>query len=171
MTTPSVPDSGQTPYPRLNYTTFTMHIAHKYRLLGSILAFSAVLLGAFGAHALKQTLSAHDSIQTWETAVRYQMWHALGLILLSLINERQALPKMIGPCLVIGTLLFSGSLYGLALDGPNWLGPITPLGGLCLIAGWALLAYACVKNKAPSLGLLSGHSGDAPQRKATQRIR
>jgi len=148
-----------------------MHIAHNYRLLGSILAFSAVLLGAFGAHALKQTLSAHESVQTWETAVRYQMWHALGLILLSLINERQALPKMIGPCLVIGTLLFSGSLYGLALDGPNWLGPITPLGGLCLIAGWALLAYACVKNKAPSLGLLSGHSGDAPQRKATQRIR
>ena len=148
MTTPSVPDPGQTPYPRLHYTTFTMHIAHNYRLLGSILAFSAVLLGAFGAHALKQTLSAHESVQTWETAVRYQMWHALGLILLSLINERQALPKMIGPCLVIGTLLFSGSLYGLALDGPNWLGPITPLGGLCLIAGWALLAYACVKNKA-----------------------
>ena len=125
-----------------------MHIAHKYRLLGSILALSAVLLGAFGAHALKQTLSAHDSIQTWETAVRYQMWHALGLIALSLISERQAPPKMIGPCLVIGTLLFSGSLYGLALDGPNWLGPITPLGGLCLIAGWALLAYSCVKNKA-----------------------
>jgi len=124
-----------------------MHIAHNYRLLGSILALSAVLLGAFGAHALKQTLSAHDSIQTWETAVRYQMWHALGLILLSLINERQALPKMIGPCFFIGTLLFSGSLYGLALDGPRWLGPITPLGGLCLIAGWALLAYSCVKNK------------------------
>jgi len=126
-----------------------MHIAHKYRLLGSILALSAVLLGAFGAHALKQTLSAHDSIQTWETAVRYQMWHALRLILLSLICERQVLPKMLGPCFFIGTLLFSGSLYGLALDGPNWLGPITPLGGLSLIAGWALLAYSCVINKAP----------------------
>ena len=125
-----------------------MHIAHNYRLLGSILALSAVLFGAFGAHALKQTLSAHDSIQTWETAVRYQMWHALGLILLSLISERQTLPKMIGPSFVIGTLLFSGSLYGLALDGPRWLGPITPLGGLCLITGWALLAYSCVKNKA-----------------------
>ena len=149
IATPSVLNNSQTLYPRLNYTTFTMHIAHKYRLLGSILAFCAVLLGAFGAHALKQTLSAHDSIQTWETAVRYQMWHALGLILLSLICERQVLPKMIGPCFFIGTLLFSGSLYGLALDGPNWLGPITPLGGLCLIAGWALLAYSCVINKAP----------------------
>jgi uncharacterized membrane protein YgdD (TMEM256/DUF423 family) len=126
-----------------------MQIAHKYRLLGSILALSAVLFGAFGAHALKQTLSANDSIQTWETAVRTQMWHALGLILLSLICERQALPKMTGPCLVIGTLLFSGSLYGLALDGPRWLGPITPLGGLCLIAGWALLAYSCLKNPSP----------------------
>ena len=124
-----------------------MHTAHKYRLLGSILALSAVLFGAFGAHALKQTLNAHNSIQTWETAVQYQMWHALGLIVLSLISERQPLPKMTGPCFVIGTLLFSGSLYGLALDGPRWLGPITPLGGLCLIAGWALLAYSCLKGK------------------------
>ena len=126
-----------------------MHIAHKYRLLGSILALSAVLFGAFGAHALKQTLSANDSIQTWETAVRTQMWHALGLILLSLICERQALPKMTGTCFIVGVLLFSGSLYGLALDGPRWLGPITPLGGLCLIAGWALLAYSCLKNPSP----------------------
>ncbi len=63
-----------------------MTITHKYRLLGSILAFCAVLFGAFGAHALKETLSAHDSIQTWETAVRYQMWHALALILLSMIS-------------------------------------------------------------------------------------
>ncbi len=125
-----------------------MNTAHKYRLLGSILALSAVLLGAFGAHALKQTLSAHDSIQTWEAAVRYQMWHALGLILLSLVCERQHLPKVTGPCFVIGTLLFSGSLYALALDGPKWLGPITPLGGLCLIAGWTLLTYSSLKNKA-----------------------
>ena len=124
-----------------------MHTAHKYRLLGSILALSAVLFGAFGAHALKQTLNAHNSIQTWETAVQYQMWHALGLIIQSLISERQPLPKMTGPCFVIGTLLFSGSLYGLALDGPRWLGPITPLGGLCLIAGWALLEYSCLKGK------------------------
>ena len=118
-----------------------------YRLLGSILAFSAVLLGAFGAHALKETLSAHDSIQTWETAVRYQMWHAIALILLSMISLTQPTPKMIGPCFTIGTLLFSGSLYGLALDGPKWLGPITPLGGLSLMIGWLLLAYSCFKNK------------------------
>jgi uncharacterized membrane protein YgdD (TMEM256/DUF423 family) len=124
-----------------------MPITHKYRLLGSILALSAVLFGAFGAHALKETLSAHDSIQTWETAVRYQMWHALALMLLSINDLSNNLPKMTGPCFVIGSLLFSGSLYGLALDGPKWLGPITPLGGLCLMIGWALLVYSSLKNR------------------------
>ena len=118
-----------------------------YKLLGSILAFSAVLLGAFGAHALKETLSANDSIQTWETAVRYQMWHAIALILLSMNSLSNPIPKMIGPCFAIGTLLFSGSLYGLALDGPKWLGPVTPLGGLILMIGWLLLAYSCFKSK------------------------
>jgi uncharacterized membrane protein YgdD (TMEM256/DUF423 family) len=124
-----------------------MHMTQLYRLLGSILAFSAVLLGAFGAHALKETLSAYDSIQTWETAVRYQMWHAIALILLSMISLTQPTPKMIGPCFAVGSLLFSGSLYGLALDGPKWLGPVTPLGGLSLMVGWLLLAYSCFKSK------------------------
>ena len=124
-----------------------MPITHRYRLLGSILALSAVLFGAFGAHALKETLSANDSIQTWETAVRYQMWHALALILLSMIPAQQTMSKMVGPSFVLGSLLFSGSLYGLALDGPKWLGPITPLGGLCLMNGWLLLVCSSYKNK------------------------
>ena len=119
---------------------------HKYRLLGSLLALWAVLFGAFGAHALRETLSAHDSIQIWETAVRYQMWHALALIMLSMIPGPQSIPKMTGPCFVVGSLLFSGSLYGLALDGPKWLGPITPLGGLCLMIGWVLLFYSSYKK-------------------------
>ena len=123
-----------------------MPTPHKYRLLGSMLAFSSVLLGSLGAHALRETLSAHDSIQTWETAVRYQMWHALALILLSIIQEPLSMPKMAGPCFVIGSLLFSGSLYILALDGPKWLGPVTPLGGLCLMIGWLLLVYSSCKN-------------------------
>ena len=122
-------------------------MTHQYRLLGSILAFSAVLFGAFGAHALKETLSAHDSVQTWETAVRYQMWHALALILLSINGLSNPIPKMTGPCFVVGSLLFSGSLYGLALDGPKWLGPVTPLGGLCLMIGWLLLAHSSFNNK------------------------
>ena len=124
-----------------------MPITRRYRLLGSMLALCAVSFGAFGAHALRETLSAQDSIQTWETAVRYQMWHALALILLSMISEPQSVPKVAGPCFVVGSLLFSGSLYGLALDGPKWLGPITPLGGLCLMNGWLLLLYSSYKNK------------------------
>ena len=124
-----------------------MSISHKYRLIGSILALGAVLFGAFGAHALKEILSAHDSIQTWETGVRYQMWHALALILLSMISLKHPIPKMTGLCFVVGTILFSGSLYGLALDGPKWLGPVTPLGGLCLMMGWVLLVYSTSKNK------------------------
>ena len=123
-----------------------MPIKYQYRLLGSMLALCAVLFGAFGAHALRETLSAHDSIQTWETAVRYQMWHALALILLSMIPEPQSIPKMTGPFFVVGSLLFSGSLYGLALDGPKWLGPITPLGGICLMIGWVLLVYSSYKK-------------------------
>ena len=123
-----------------------MPINYQYRLLGSMLALCAVLFGAFGAHALRETLSAHDSIQTWETAVRYQMWHALALILLSMIPEPQSIPKMTGPVFVVGSLLCSGSLYGLALDGPKWLGPITPLGGLCLMIGWVLLVYSSYKK-------------------------
>ena len=123
-----------------------MPINYQYRLLGSMLALCAVLFGAFGAHALRETLSAHDSIQTWETAVRYQMWHALALILLSINGLSNPIPKMTGPCFVVGSLLFSGSLYGLALDGPKWLGPITPLGGLCLMIGWVLLVYSSYKK-------------------------
>ena len=123
-----------------------MPIKYQYRLLGSMLALCAVLFGAFGAHALRETLSAHDSIQTWETAVRYQMWHALALVLLSMIPEPQSIPKMTGLCFVVGSLLFSGSLYGLALDGPKWLGPVTPLGGLCLMIGWVLLVYSNYKK-------------------------
>lgn len=124
-----------------------MPITHRYRLLGSLLALCAVLFGAFGAHALRETLSAHDSIQIWETAVRYQMWHALALIMLSMIPGTQSIPKMTCPCFLVGSLLFSGSLYGLALNGPKWLGPVTPLGGLCLMIGWLLLVYSSYKNK------------------------
>lgn len=124
-----------------------MHITQIYRLLGSLLALGAVLFGAFGAHALRETLSALNSIQTWETAVRYQMWHALALILLSMVPGPQSMSKMTGPFFLVGSLLFSGSLYGLALDGPKWLGPVTPLGGLCLMLGWLLLVYSIYKDK------------------------
>jgi uncharacterized membrane protein YgdD (TMEM256/DUF423 family) len=120
-----------------------------YQLSGVILALSAVILGAFGAHALKDTLVAKDSISVWETAVHYQMWHALALLLLSLFSEKKAFSKIAGQCFIFGTLLFSGSLYLLALGGPGWLGPVTPIGGLCLITGWALFFLSIYKNNCP----------------------
>ena len=124
-----------------------MQNTHLLRLSGALFALSAVILGAFGAHALKDTLILHDSVSTWETAVRYQMWHALALLLLSVMNAQHALPRSIGGCFIAGILLFSGSLYWLALDGPRWLGPITPLGGLCFIIGWTLLVASSMRSK------------------------
>ncbi|CAA6676623.1 MULTISPECIES: DUF423 domain-containing protein [unclassified Lentimonas] len=115
----------------------------RLRRYGALFALIAVILGAFGAHALKGTLIENGTFSTWETAVRYQMWHALALILLSLMPEQQQAPRLTGNCFIVGILLFSGSLYPLALGGPSWLGPITPLGGLCLIIGWVRLARSC----------------------------
>jgi uncharacterized membrane protein YgdD (TMEM256/DUF423 family) len=124
-----------------------MNKTSSLQLCGILFALSAVVLGAFGAHALKEILTTNETAATWETAVRYQMWHALALILLSLMPDHQHRPKLCGHCFTYGTILFSGSLYALALGGPKWLGPITPLGGLCLIIGWSVLAYSCTSSK------------------------
>jgi len=127
-------------------TTTAMNKAASFRLPGTLFALSAVALGAFGAHALKDILLERGSRATWETAVHYQMWHALALILISLIHEKTPVRPLTGYCFIIGTLLFSGSLYALALGGPRWLGPITPLGGLCFIAGWSTVALHSIKK-------------------------
>lgn len=113
---------------------------------GILLALFAVILGAFGAHALKDILVAEGSASVWETAVRYQMWHALALLLVSIFPESPSPSKAVGLCLLFGTLLFSGSLYLLAIGGPAWLGPVTPIGGILLIAGWALLLFSAFGN-------------------------
>lgn len=116
--------------------------------VGAVLAGLAVVLGAFGAHALSAVLEDRATTAVWETAVHYQFVHALALLLLgSLENGRRAgvNDRMVGPvagCWIAGVLFFSGSLYLLALGGPRWLGPVTPLGGIAFIIGWALLAGA-----------------------------
>lgn len=141
--------SGLNPTPDLNlFGNLIMKQKDRqlYRLAGIILALLAVVLGAFGAHALKDTLVAKESVYVWETAVRYQMWHALALLLLSVFPKEQSPSKATGQCLIIGTLLFSGSLYLLAIGGPRWLGPITPIGGILLIIGWLLLLLSTCKN-------------------------
>ena len=114
-------------------------------LLGAIAAFLAVALGAFGAHGLRGRLSP-DMLAVFETGVRYHMYHALALILVGLMMSRwnDWLIHTAGWCFVAGILLFSGSLYALALSGVTILGAVTPIGGLAFLAGWACLAFAAV---------------------------
>jgi uncharacterized membrane protein YgdD (TMEM256/DUF423 family) len=107
-----------------------------FRLAAS-LAFLAVALGAFGAHALKSTLAANDATDVWKTAALYHFIHALALLLLAALPVTN---RAAASFLVAGIILFSGSLYLLALTNIRWLGAITPVGGLCFLAGWLWLA-------------------------------
>ena len=109
--------------------------------LGCIFAFFAVVTGAFGAHALKASLDEY-SLGIWHTAVTYQMSHALALVLLGLFEKQvgERFPLVLG-LFSAGILLFSGSLYALALSGIKILGAITPLGGAAFLAGWLAFAW------------------------------
>lgn len=114
--------------------------------VGSLYGLIGVAFGAFGAHALKQRLSS-EMLAVWKTAVEYQLIHALALLLVAvLINQRPA-PALVKAafCFGLGSLVFSGSLYTLVLSDVRWLGAITPLGGLLLLAGWALCLRAAFK--------------------------
>ena len=116
-----------------------MNLAQRFVLFGSLSAFIAVAAGAFGAHALKTRL-APEHLTAFETAARYQMYHALALFVTASLTERGwRLAPAAGWLFVVGTLLFSGSLYLLALTGISRFGMITPLGGLALLTGWFLL--------------------------------
>jgi len=115
----------------------------KWLSIGAGNGLLAVAAGAFGAHYLKNRLSAGD-LTTFETAARYQMYHALALLAISVMAHARpsATVSTAGWCMLLGIILFSGSLYGLALGGWKWLGLITPIGGLSLLAGWLMLALA-----------------------------
>jgi len=105
---------------------------------GAILCLLAVLFGAFGAHALRELLEQNARIDTFELANRYQFFHALALLFISgRYDFSTTLEKVTGLCILIGVLIFSGSLYVLALSNLTWLGAITPIGGLLLILGWS----------------------------------
>ncbi|MDO3387566.1 DUF423 domain-containing protein [Gilvimarinus sp. SDUM040013] len=114
--------------------------------LAAVLGLVAVALGAFAAHGLKHTL-ADNLLSAFNTGVEYQMYHALALIGVALFIKAHPGPWLTacGALFFVGTLLFSGSLYALALTGARWLGPITPLGGLCFMLGWACLFIAAIK--------------------------
>jgi len=112
-------------------------------LLGGLSGMIAVAAGAFGAHSLRDHLSA-DLLAIFETGARYQMYHALALLLTAWAATRWpgSLTLVAGWLFVAGTLIFSGSLYALSLSGARWLGAVTPLGGVAFIAGWLCLALA-----------------------------
>lgn len=115
-------------------------------ILGCIAALVAIALGAFGAHALKEMLTESGREDVWQTAVDYHMWHALALILCAILSGNSWVKQAAIAFFVVGIFLFSGSLYWLALGGPGWLGPITPLGGLSFIAGWLCLGIEFLKG-------------------------
>ena len=117
-------------------------------ITGSIFAALAVLFGAFGAHGLKSRVSAEDLV-IFETGVRYQMYHALALLVLGLIAMNSAVYFSSLPFVlfVSGIVIFSGTLYLIPLTGLRWLGAITPIGGTALIAGWISLIYNLIRSQ------------------------
>lgn len=120
---------------------------NKITFYAALLTAGGVALGAFGAHALKETLLVHGTTETWKTAVFYQLIHDLAAwAALSGATRHSPLLVKSAFAWLIGIFLFSGSLYGLSLGGPRWLGPITPLGGLAFIVGWLIAARAAWIN-------------------------
>jgi uncharacterized membrane protein YgdD (TMEM256/DUF423 family) len=110
-------------------------------LIAAITGAAGVVLGAFGAHTLETRLTP-SQLASWQTAVQYHLLHAVVLLVLALFavwSERSV--RVPASLFSLGVLLFSGSIYWLVLGGPRWLGPITPIGGTCLIAGWISLAW------------------------------
>ena len=134
-----------------------MSSARAFLVLGCLLMFVGVAVGAFGSHALRRSLSP-ERLATFETGVRYQLWHALGLFAvvlvgsvhpgggpsgeLVLVGDVPGEAVWAGWLFVAGIVLFSGSLYALALTGVRRWGVVTPSGGVCLLVGWLLLAWA-----------------------------
>lgn len=116
--------------------------------VGAVSAALAIMLGAFGSHTLKSSLDSY-ALDIWKTAAQYHLPHAIGLMIIGVIQQHGARSKttnIAAILLFLGQILFCGSLYLLAASGTRWLGIITPAGGLCLIAGWLLTAYSTSRN-------------------------
>ncbi len=120
-----------------------------FAALGSLSALIAVAAGAFGAHSLRERV-APDLLAVFETAARYQMYHAPALLATAWAWTQWpgVAIRLSGWCFVTGTVLFSGSLYALALTGNRWLGAVTPLGGLAFMLGWGALAWSAWGSRA-----------------------
>jgi uncharacterized membrane protein YgdD (TMEM256/DUF423 family) len=114
---------------------------------GALLMAVATIAGALGSHALHGQLSAR-SLEIYETAVRYQFYHSLGLLGIGLTvrGTEHPLVRLAAACVLAGVILFSGSLYALSFGAPRWLGAVTPLGGLALIGGWLMFVVGVVSK-------------------------
>lgn len=124
------------------------HPGQLWLLVGALYGFVGVALGAFGAHGLRARLSP-EMLAIWKTAVEYQLYHALVLLVVGvwLRTVASATPlNVAGIGFTAGVLIFSGSLYALSLSGVRMLGAITPIGGLCLLLGWAALLVAAFRH-------------------------
>ncbi len=121
------------------------------QVMGALYGLLAVVFGAFGAHALKKSFT-EDQLKSFETGVKYQMYHAIVLVVIGYnFGFNTSLETYIAYCFIIGTFLFSFSIYGLCISASKgkkmkFLGPITPIGGLFLVVGWGLLLYSFVQN-------------------------
>ena len=121
------------------------------QFFGGLYGFLGIVIGAFGAHALRKRFTP-DQLSSFETGIKYQMYHALLLLILSFnLGFNTQLETLIVTFFIFGTLLFSFSIYGLCITGAagnkwKWLGPVTPLGGMLLASGWACLVYLFIKD-------------------------
>ena len=120
-------------------------VSTRMGLLIGLAGASAVLLGAFGAHALRGVLDA-QSRELWQTAVNYHVWHALALVLAAGFGRGRS-GRFAIAAFALGIVLFSGSLFALAADGARWLGWVTPVGGAALICGWLALATLALRRR------------------------
>lgn len=135
------------------------HDGRRWAMVGAISAGIAVAAGAFGAHALRARVDER-ALEVWETAARYQMYHALALFVVAWLSERAPLAgdapmgrlsgssvRLAGWAFVGGTVLFSGSLYLMTLTGMTWLGAVTPLGGVGFLVGWGCIAVGGLRSE------------------------
>lgn len=128
--------------------TYNLNMAKLFLFLGAILAGLSVAIGAFGAHGLRELLAENGRVETFETAVKYQFYHALSLLFLGLLilQKNASIFVYSGWVLLFGTIIFSGTLYILCLTNKTWLGAITPIGGTAMLIGWGMLAWGILQK-------------------------
>ncbi len=128
-----------------------MRHSKTFLILAGIFGFTGVILGALGAHALEGTLRERETLEAWDTAVRYHLFHTAALMALGLwlrLEPGVRFARAAGGCWSAGIVVFSGSLYALALGGPGYLGPVTPVGGVLFMGGWVFLVLAGARKPA-----------------------